>query len=424
MGQKPKSLTPEASLAHYVGAELRRWRQLRGLSQRELGARVHVHGDLIAKIEKADRKPTLDLLQRCDETLATGGTLGAAYRANSAPRTNETQPNRTGLAADPLTGILKILDGGLAHAETLPAELWQRAIRRMVRYPVSPPGILWSTTLEDLTYAERLLRERVSPRGQRLVLNAVVVLAGTAGNLLVDFARQDRAQQYFRLSRQAAQYADSPGLESWAIAMNAVGASAAGGHGYAATLLDHAAVIGTRAPARRLAWIQGARAQSHANAGRTRTALSALDAAAAALAVAGQPKAIDFFDQPRLVGLSGATHAALGDFATAEAELERALRLRPLTDVKGRALQTLDLANCQAAAGRPDEAAHALLIAVGRAKDQLVEPIRRKLQVVRARLDALGPMRLVSLDAELATFLTPSRGDHDAMENPLHEADI
>jgi transcriptional regulator with XRE-family HTH domain/tetratricopeptide (TPR) repeat protein len=63
------------SVKHYFGAELRRFRVARRLSQAALGAATHVSADLIAKIEKAERWPARDFAERCDQALESEGVL-------------------------------------------------------------------------------------------------------------------------------------------------------------------------------------------------------------------------------------------------------------------------------------------------------------------------------------------------------------
>lgn len=75
MPQAPRQLTPTASGRDFFGAELRHWRQQRGLSQDSLGARIHVSGDLVAKVEKALRWPPGGFAERSDAVLETGGVL-------------------------------------------------------------------------------------------------------------------------------------------------------------------------------------------------------------------------------------------------------------------------------------------------------------------------------------------------------------
>jgi transcriptional regulator with XRE-family HTH domain len=57
----------------FFGAELKRLREEAGFTQAALGARVFVSGGYIGQFEQAIRKPQLDVAQRIDETLQTGG---------------------------------------------------------------------------------------------------------------------------------------------------------------------------------------------------------------------------------------------------------------------------------------------------------------------------------------------------------------
>lgn len=75
MGQAPRELTPWRSAVHFFGAQVRRWRTLRRLSQATLGTKTHDSSALIGKIEKGERYPSLALARRLDEALDTGGAL-------------------------------------------------------------------------------------------------------------------------------------------------------------------------------------------------------------------------------------------------------------------------------------------------------------------------------------------------------------
>ena len=56
-------------------AELRRWRQERGVTQERLAALTHYSSALVGMVEKLQRNPTREFTSRCDETLQTGGAL-------------------------------------------------------------------------------------------------------------------------------------------------------------------------------------------------------------------------------------------------------------------------------------------------------------------------------------------------------------
>src|SRR6266702_1610384 len=76
MATPPKALTPEASPRHRFGAELRRWRELRGLSQRRVAELVLHSEETVGKVERAERWPTTGFTKRCDVPLGArdGGT--------------------------------------------------------------------------------------------------------------------------------------------------------------------------------------------------------------------------------------------------------------------------------------------------------------------------------------------------------------
>jgi tetratricopeptide (TPR) repeat protein len=76
-----RQLFPERSILDRFGFELRTWRKSCGLSLDRLGRAVHVSGDLLAKIEVAERRPTGELAKRCDDVLNAGGALIKVWEA-------------------------------------------------------------------------------------------------------------------------------------------------------------------------------------------------------------------------------------------------------------------------------------------------------------------------------------------------------
>lgn len=79
MAQAPRELTAAESARAMFGAELRHWRNLRGLSQSQLGELTHDSGAQIGKVEKAQRWPSVELARRMDAALQTGGALEAMW---------------------------------------------------------------------------------------------------------------------------------------------------------------------------------------------------------------------------------------------------------------------------------------------------------------------------------------------------------
>jgi transcriptional regulator with XRE-family HTH domain len=81
MAGRTKALTPEVSPRHWFGAELRRWRQLRGLSQRGLAALVLHSEETVAKVERAERWPSQAFAVGCDDALRAEGALVGLWPA-------------------------------------------------------------------------------------------------------------------------------------------------------------------------------------------------------------------------------------------------------------------------------------------------------------------------------------------------------
>lgn len=71
----------------FFGRELKRRREAAGLTQQELGMRVFCSGSYIGQFETAIRKPQLDVAQRIDAVLETGGLFERIWEEliNSSP---------------------------------------------------------------------------------------------------------------------------------------------------------------------------------------------------------------------------------------------------------------------------------------------------------------------------------------------------
>jgi transcriptional regulator with XRE-family HTH domain len=79
MGRPAKPLDPSASQAARLGAELRRRREGRGLTQEDLAAAVGFSRPHLAQVEAAKVTPSERFVAACDTALAAGGSLLALY---------------------------------------------------------------------------------------------------------------------------------------------------------------------------------------------------------------------------------------------------------------------------------------------------------------------------------------------------------
>jgi transcriptional regulator with XRE-family HTH domain len=102
MSQSPKELTPYESVQHFFGAELRRWRELRGLSQQTLGQQVNFDASLIGKVEKAERMPSRALAEACDRALETDGALARLWPLVEREREQAAAASAPDQTVDPL----------------------------------------------------------------------------------------------------------------------------------------------------------------------------------------------------------------------------------------------------------------------------------------------------------------------------------
>ncbi len=154
MPQRPRNLNPDASPLAKFGARLRAHRMEQGWAQAELGRLVHVSGTLIAKMERAERRPQPDVAASLDTALHTDGELSRlaadALRAHlitphPRPGANSMRPTRghgdfgAGVDADWQSQLSTL--GVLADRYDLPedgrtrsvAEL-QAAVQQLIRW--------------------------------------------------------------------------------------------------------------------------------------------------------------------------------------------------------------------------------------------------------------------------------------------------
>ncbi|BCB90072.1 hypothetical protein Psuf_073850 [Phytohabitans suffuscus] len=73
----------------HFGTQLRRRREIAGLSLKALASRVHFDPGHISRIENGRRKPSVDFALRCDAVLGAGGELAALA---AGPRSRAAQP--------------------------------------------------------------------------------------------------------------------------------------------------------------------------------------------------------------------------------------------------------------------------------------------------------------------------------------------
>jgi len=112
-------LTPYTSARHFFGAELRHQRLRARLSMNQLAQRILVSPDLLAKVERAQRFPSADLVTRCDHELDADGYLVRLHGLVVAER-DTAKPHRdlAGLAASLHAALAPYIEPAAVTAPT------------------------------------------------------------------------------------------------------------------------------------------------------------------------------------------------------------------------------------------------------------------------------------------------------------------
>lgn len=126
-----------------VGAALKRWRLHRGLTLRGLGDEVNYSHVYLWEIEKGTKKPTPEIIARCDHKLGAGGQLVAI----------EARSRRASAAADDERIGLHLGSTWTDCVDTV-TELWRHdagrrsLLRRAMLVPAASPVAWWLDYLE------------------------------------------------------------------------------------------------------------------------------------------------------------------------------------------------------------------------------------------------------------------------------------
>lgn len=366
MSQHPRTLDPNASPGAFFGAELRALRERERLSQARLGRLVHASGDLIAKVEKAERRPLPDLVERLDRALDANGHL--IKLAERMPNTR-TQPHRrfgqtagaaAGEMADALREILdgiRQLDHGLGSGRALPALL---AHARLVESLL--PGF--------------------SGAAQLAVLNTLGEAHQLAGWLQFDNGQLSSAEASFVTAGDHGERSGNPALVAYALGPS---------HGFARTYAgdprggaarcDEALVHALQSGNRRLiAFVLAVGARAYAKLGERGTCLAMLDRAEHELA-RHDPDSVDpmwltVFDEGALHGHRGSCWLDLGEPALAVQSLAVQEETASKMFARNRAIWLLDRARAHTCLAETMEAvaavSHALDVAGGTSSRRII----------------------------------------------------
>jgi hypothetical protein len=298
---------------------------------------------------------SMDVIERIADGLhIPGRMLGLADRPWETP----TAPASYQPAAIPETWeILDMLTRSTASDATL-LHLEAAVAESAFTYPVTSPAQSVPLMQRQLTAVHELLGRPQALGARRRCVGILTVLSGLLGLAYHDCGDRTRSDATFHMGRVAAEEGEAAELTAWLLTMQSVVDYTAGRTEQAAALLGQADVLASAASPRRRAWIAANYGRALAATGEHRPALTALDRSAELLELGpAEPiGGLDFFTRPRLDGITGESHALLGNHEVAAGLLTAALERRDQADVKGLAFLTFDLAECRIGQGDVDGA--------------------------------------------------------------------
>lgn len=394
MANRMRTLDPQASPAALFGAELRALRQRRGLSLAALGRLVHVSGDLVGKIEKADRRPQPDLVTRLDRALEADGSLdrlgrGAVREDGSSdgeilPATAPVPvPSPDDAAAQVRLVIDAVRTGDHAMSDQ------------------SDPGTL---------VAHARAAEMVLPlvgRDERLRLHASIAEAHQlAGWMSFDHGHPRRAERLLGTARTWAERAADPALAAFVLGPSLSFVATYGGDPALGVERAYGAIGWARRSGnhRLTGFAMAIGARAHARLGETGLCLDLLDQAATELArhdPDGQDPAahpwLSVFDRAALDGHRGSCLLDLDRPGLALQPLAEQDRYAPHQFVRNRVIWQLDRIDALLRLGEIDNAC-ADLVAATTSATGMTPRVLRRFCAVGLRLDAL-PQTATTADA-------------------------
>jgi transcriptional regulator with XRE-family HTH domain len=239
---RARPLAAGESLAACLGAVLRRLRELRHLSQDELGRLAGYDGSYVGAVERASLRPSRQLVAALDRALDAAGGLLALWRLADqewAVRASSGPASTTGAAPAPPPAEPAAAAGGAAAPAGTPPdavveamELARRAeasdvgadalasIERAVERlrhaaAAAPPGPLLTAVRAQRHYLGRLLDGRLTLGQRRRLLAAAGWLSVVLARLYFEAGDRDAAEASREAALRLARQAGNAELVAW-----------------------------------------------------------------------------------------------------------------------------------------------------------------------------------------------------------------
>jgi transcriptional regulator with XRE-family HTH domain len=347
------------------GVTLRRLREQRGLSLREL-ARDAVHGkSYLHELETGLKQPTLDVARRLDEVLGAGGELASLVRGPGA-RVGSATAGDSEIEALELARRVEASDVGHETLTRL-----ERAVDDLATsYATTPPQLLLRRVRQHLAYVEQLLDARKTLDQQRRLLVVGAWMSLLSATVLVDLRERAGAAAHLATAKQLAEQAGHAEIQAWCYETAAWQVLTDGDLPAAVDMSRRAQAIAPRGSSALVqATAQEGRAWARMRRGaETRDALDRVDRLVTPLPVPERPEHHYRYDPDKALSYTATTLAWARDPAAEEYARAVIARLEATAGGVPRprriASARLDLGLALITADKPDEAADAAVKAI------------------------------------------------------------
>ncbi|MGH3743142.1 MAG: helix-turn-helix domain-containing protein, partial [Micromonosporaceae bacterium] len=211
------------------GSELRRLREAKRLSLRELAALSYFGKSTLSDLENNQKSPSVETARRLDDALGADGALARlvskpepAAGPLPAPHDDEEQSLE-------LSRRVAASDVG---ADTL-AQLEAVVDDLATAYPTTPPAELLERVRRHLGYVARLLEMRKTLNEHRRLIVAGGWLSLLAATLHIDLRQRPAAASRLGVARQMARHGEQSEIEAWCLETAAWDALTEGDKGHA-----------------------------------------------------------------------------------------------------------------------------------------------------------------------------------------------
>ncbi len=372
----PYRFDPRDTAEAVFGAELRVRREQSGLSLRQLAPLVLVSHDLLARIERAQRRPRRDLVDRLDDVLDANGVL----RRLAAPFTD---------------GLL------LAQVVVLDPDTAAPALRALIARVRAADHTMAAAHLEDLgahARAAQQIASRLDFARQRVLGRLIAEAHQLSGWMLFDRGSVGLAEKAFAASRLAAEKAGALDLLAFIGGPNAAFVSTWSGEPERGAERAYGALSWARRSGnRRLsAFVLTMSARAHARLGESGLCTQMLTEAESELSRhrpdQPDPAWLEVFDAAALAGHRGSCLLDLGHHGHAiDALQEHASASDAERFIRNRTIWLLEQADAQLRLGEHEAAAHTVDDAMTRLGRGAVSPrVRRMFRAIELVLRACG----------------------------------